>query len=204
MRDYYIYKHFRKDTKELFYIGLGRNNRAYQTNGRNKLWTNIYKKHGRIVEISNKYLCLKEAEILEIALIKKWGKLVDGSGILSNISDGGDDIWNRGLCKDKQPRTNKKNSDHQKKIVSEMMKNNNPMKNEDVKSKVRQKKIGVKWCDEHKGKKKVIVFKNDEFFAIFNSKKEASDKLNLNYSSVGKILDGSRNSLYGYKLKYII
>ena len=48
----YIYKHIRPDTNEVFYIGVGVDERRINSNqSRNKFWKNIVNKHGIIREI---------------------------------------------------------------------------------------------------------------------------------------------------------
>ena len=201
--DYYVYKHYREDDNQLFYIGLGRNKRAYQVGGRNKLWTNIYKKHGRRVEICSSNLSLAEANLIERKLIEKYGKLVDGSGILSNIGDGGGLIWNRGLAKEKQPRYNHKNTKEHKNIISKYMKENNPMKDQVVINKMIDSKKGSTWDKEHKRLKTIEVTKNGQLIGYYNGPKDLCSKLDLKYGSVTNVLIGKRNSLYGYKIKYL-
>lgn len=70
---YFMYGHYKSDTNELFYIGIGRKGafhsqiyaRAYQCSSwsRNYLWLRCFNKHGRII---------------------------DNSGCLCNISGGGE------------------------------------------------------------------------------------------------------------------
>ena len=38
---YYVYVHRRNDTNEVFYVGKGKNRRAYSKTGRNQHWCNI-------------------------------------------------------------------------------------------------------------------------------------------------------------------
>ena len=197
---YYIYKHYTKDDNKLFYIGLGRNKRAFQVSGRSDFWTNVYSKHGRIVEICSNYLTLSEAKLIERKLIKKYGKLCDNTGILVNFSDGGDSAWNTNIEKEKQPRFGHKNSDKQKQIISDYMKNNNPMKNETSIEKMKNSKIGKKW-DKNRFRE-IEVYKNDILIGVYNGTKDLSEKLNLKYGSVASCLNGVRNSVYGYILKY--
>jgi hypothetical protein len=48
----YIYKHIRKDTNEVFYIGIAKQSyRLYSKFGRNKHWNNIVNKVGFDAEI---------------------------------------------------------------------------------------------------------------------------------------------------------
>lgn len=50
--DFYVYRHIRRDTGEVFYIGKGFKNRAYSFLNRNPYWHNIVNKCGFDVEIS--------------------------------------------------------------------------------------------------------------------------------------------------------
>jgi hypothetical protein len=101
-REYFLYGHYGKDTNRLFYIGIGKKrkgtlysqiySRAYQCSkySRNFLWLRYYNKHGRIVKILYDNLTEKECKEQEIHLISKFGKIIDKSGILCNISSGGE------------------------------------------------------------------------------------------------------------------
>jgi hypothetical protein len=69
MNNYYVYGHYRNDTGELFYVGKGKNNRAFQKSGRNKYWRHIANKHGYSVFFFYKNLPEELAYQDEIALI---------------------------------------------------------------------------------------------------------------------------------------
>ena len=88
---YYVYAHYKSDDPEgqPFYIGKGKNKRD-ASKYRNRFWKNIVKKHGFIVKRVRENLTEQEAWDLETELIKKYGKLIDNTGCLSNISDGGE------------------------------------------------------------------------------------------------------------------
>ena len=95
MENYYLYYHKNPNTKELFYIGIGTNKRAWDfTSGRNPHYKNYIKKHGEpIVDIIKENLTKEEACSLEIKLISEYGrKGIDSKGILLNKSIGGDVI----------------------------------------------------------------------------------------------------------------
>lgn len=101
-RSYFVYAHYKEDTKELFYVGIGKRrkghlhfqiySRAYQCadSTRNYLWIRCYNKHGRIVKILYDNLTELECKSKEIELINKFGRIIDGSGVLCNISAGGE------------------------------------------------------------------------------------------------------------------
>jgi hypothetical protein len=82
---FYVYEHLKPNTGEVFYIGRGTRNRAYQTRSRNNHWTNIVKKHGLEVNIVYKNLTSSEANQKEIELIDFYG--FDN---LCNMTSGGD------------------------------------------------------------------------------------------------------------------
>lgn len=69
---YYVYRHLMSDTKELFYIGKGKDRRAFEGSSRNKFWKNIVKKHGYIVEFIKENLTEEESLILEKGEIEKY------------------------------------------------------------------------------------------------------------------------------------
>jgi len=89
-----VYKHIRKDTNEIFYVGIGTNlRRAYTKKSRNCYWKNIAK-NGYVVEILHKNLTWEEACIKEVELIKQYGRKDIGTGILANMTDGGEGSLN--------------------------------------------------------------------------------------------------------------
>ena len=87
----YVYKHIRKDTNQVFYIGIGNTIlRAKNGNQRNNLWNKIALKHGWYYEIIENNILWESACEIEKQLILKYGKLCDNSGILANLTDGGE------------------------------------------------------------------------------------------------------------------
>lgn len=100
---YYLYRHIRLDKNEPFYIGIGskqnRNRpnlkseyrRAFETNRKeSSVWKNIVSKTQYEVEIlfeSDNYEFIKEKEK---EFIKLYGRINKNSGILANLTDGGD------------------------------------------------------------------------------------------------------------------
>lgn len=89
----YIYRHIRLDKNEPFYIGIGTDSkyqRAYSKQSRNIFWNRIVQKTNYEVEILLDNLTRDEAKIKEIEFIALYGKKIDKTGILTNISDGGD------------------------------------------------------------------------------------------------------------------
>lgn len=87
----YVYRHIRLDKNEPFYIGIGsRINRCYTEKTRNKLWHYIIDKTDYKVDIIFDDITIDEAKEKEKELIALYSKKIDGTGILVNITDGGD------------------------------------------------------------------------------------------------------------------
>lgn len=101
-KNYFVYAHYKEDSNEIFYVGIGKRHnghlhsqiyqRAYQCapSCRNYLWTRCFNKHGRIVKILYDNLTEKECKEKEIELISKFGRIIDRTGVLCNISGGGE------------------------------------------------------------------------------------------------------------------
>jgi hypothetical protein len=116
-----VYRHIRKDKNETFYIGIGKTlRRAYRTDSRNDYWKNIAK-NGFDVEILYDGITWEQACNKEIELISLYGRKDIGTGILANMTDGGDGI-------DFTPQVRKK--------ISDALTLNNPSKRSEVKIKI--------------------------------------------------------------------
>lgn len=89
----YVYRHTKLGTSEVFYIGIGKQNkyrRAYSTNHRNKWWNKIVKKYGFEVEILSRNITWEQACELEVILINFYGRKDLKKGNLVNLTDGGE------------------------------------------------------------------------------------------------------------------
>src|SRR5690606_26961757 len=83
---YYVYGHTRLSDGKCFYIGKGKDGRAYTTRSRNKYWNNIVKKDGGFnVIIYVNGIAEQRAYELEKEFIAKIGR-----DNLCNMTDGGD------------------------------------------------------------------------------------------------------------------
>ena len=105
---YYVYCHIRKDTGKAFYIGVGKVSslesriqlfngkyeRAFQKKSRNYQWWKIVEKSQYLVVVLCDCETQQEAFDIEVELINVFGKTIDNSGQLSNISNGGLDFSN--------------------------------------------------------------------------------------------------------------
>jgi len=99
MNNWYVYRHIRLDKDEPFYIGIGNKSnysRAYENHSskRNKIWNDIVLKSLYEVEIIIDELTKEEASEKEKEFIKLYGRKDLNNGVLCNLTDGGDGIWN--------------------------------------------------------------------------------------------------------------
>ena len=90
MNNYYIYFHINPLKNEVFYVGKGKDKRAWKKISRSTHWKNIVKKYGYIIDIIEQNLTEEEAFEREIFYIKKIGRKDLGSGSLINMTDGGE------------------------------------------------------------------------------------------------------------------
>lgn len=91
----YVYRHIRLDKNEPFYVGIGSDKyyyRAYQDKPktRNKYWNRIAAKTDYEVEIIMDGLSWEEALKKEIEFISLYGRVNVNTGILCNLTDGGE------------------------------------------------------------------------------------------------------------------
>ena len=88
-----VYAHKIKDSESIFYIGIGLyEKRAYSKRDRNKHWKNIVNKYGYDVEILFSGLDYEEANLKEVELILKYGRIDLKTGCLVNLTNGGDGV----------------------------------------------------------------------------------------------------------------
>ena len=128
----YVYRHIRHDKNQPFYIGVGLSNdnyfRAYQKSKtkRSSYWHNI-SKYGYDVEILFDGLSKDQAIEKEKEFIKLYGRADNNTGILCNLTDGGE-------------------------YPPIMIGENNPMKRKECREKLSASINGKKFSNSHKHK----------------------------------------------------
>lgn len=123
----YLYRHIRPDNNTPFYIGIGKGRRCRYRTGRNEIWNRIVSKNNGIfiVEIILNNLSLKVAYQKEIEFIKIYGRIDNGTGILANMTMGGEgirQISDLTKLKISMANTGKKRTEEFKKQRSELRK----------------------------------------------------------------------------------
>jgi hypothetical protein len=90
-----VYQHIRKDTNEVFYVGIGKSiRRAYSKANRNTHWLNLTNKNEYSVQITHTGIIWEEACSIEKYLIAFYGRNDLGLGPLVNMTDGGEGAVN--------------------------------------------------------------------------------------------------------------
>lgn len=188
----YVYRHIRLDKNEPFYIGIGSDANFTRANEkrkarRNKIWNDIYSKTQIEVEIlfsdvSYEFACKKEVEF-----IKLYGRINTNTGILSNLTDGGDTEIGRIVSLQER--------EYRSKLFSGI---NNPMYGKTLSKesieKGRLKRLGLKaWNKGLKGAQeahngKVVLDLNTGVF--YKNAKEASEFNNIKHSTLKSKLNG--------------
>lgn len=217
MNNWYVYRHIRLDKNQPFYIGIGNKKdyaRAYEFNKdkRNIVWNRIYNKTKIQIDILFDNLSKEEAANKEREFISIYGRKDLNTGILCNMTDGGDGILN---CK--------RSEETKRKLRLQKLGKNNPHygKSPSIETieKRREKLIGQKRTNKTKVKqslasiksgqaKKTLVTQIDgQIIGVFHSLSEGVRFIGLNVAKYsGKaamVANGKRNRLFNYKFQYI-
>ena len=195
MEQYYVYTHLNPQTKEVFYVGIGKGNRAWnQWAGRNKFWENYVNKHGFEVELISENLTRKQAEKIEINLIAELGRRqIDNGGTLVNRSSGGEGSigythtaeFKQKLSEDRKGKCTRKERQLSK----------------ETKEKISKSLVGreITW-----GKPVLQFDKKGNFIAEYKSSNEA--KRITGAKNIFEVASGYKNQMYkssgGYIWKY--
>jgi hypothetical protein len=88
-RNFYVYFHINPIKGEVFYVGKGWGNRAWEKTYRNRYWHNTANKYGYLIHIVEDNLTEEEAFDLEKFYVEKIGRKNLGTGHLVNMTEGG-------------------------------------------------------------------------------------------------------------------
>jgi hypothetical protein len=213
----YLYRHIREDKNEPFYIGIGSDSTYKRANQakkerRNNIWNKIVSKTLYKVEILFDDLTWEEACDKEKEFIALYGRIDNGTGLLANMTNGGD--GSLGIIKSEQTISKLKERmsgkgnpmygvKHPSELIEQIRLKNlgKPAWNKGlpclnhVKKALSEKMIGsIAW---NKGLKKVNGISNAKTVLClqsgiyYESAKDASNILGINHSTLRSKLNGS-------------
>lgn len=110
----YVYRHIRLDKNEPFYIGIGSDvsyKRAYQLKNdrRNPIWHKIASKTEIEVQIMLDNLTYEDAILKEKEFICLYGRIDNKTGILSNLTEGGEGTIGLIVSEENRKKTSERN-----------------------------------------------------------------------------------------------
>jgi hypothetical protein len=162
-----VYQHIRKDTNEVFYIGIGKTiARSKTKKSRNDYWHHIVDKVGYNIEIIHDKITWEMACELEKFYIQKYGRKDLGLGPLVNMTNGGEGTIGQIISDEHKMKLSvahkgKFISKEHKEKISTANKGKNPNKNHDE-----------EWCKKHSERMKG---QNNPFY----QKKPSQEVLNM-------------------------
>jgi hypothetical protein len=221
-RIFYVYGHIRMDTEEsrVFYIGMGRKERAHSNRSRNPHWHNIYninkenKAPLRVVTFADN-LTFEEACKKEIELIAWYGREDLGKGLLINLTDGGEGTKNIIVTKEKALRCSRgiskalkekysKEQHHSKgiKFNEARLKQHTEIMREAMKSrKCDYSKMSGNNSNLTKGNISQYLKSTGELIDTFGSLGEAARATGIHSGRISAVVLGKRNQSKGFVFK---
>jgi hypothetical protein len=148
-----VYRHIRLDNGQPFYIGIGVNlDRAYNKTKRSIYWKIIVNTHNYEVEILFNNLTYEEAIEKEKEFIKLYGRINNNTGILVNLTDGGDGSIGYIPSKETLLKIGEKSKGRikTKEQIEKWKSKMTFSKSQETKDKIRQSLIGKKHTEERK------------------------------------------------------
>lgn len=224
-----VYFHRNRKTGIVFYVGIGQKRRAHESGGRNIIWNNYVKKHGKpVVEIVKSELKKEDAYYWELFYVALYKRKKDG-GTLVNITAGGEDnpmhhehirskvaLSNTGkkasaetklkqsLLKKGKPSNQPVGYKHSPEVIAKLKIINKEIVNRpEVKAKLRLSMLGNRNISRHK-KVSMIDINTGNTLNIFDCITDALRFLNVDLKSgnITSVCVGRRNNAYGYKWSY--
>lgn len=151
-----VYRHRRLDTYEIFYVGIGKNEkRAYSQFSRNAFWKNIIAKTEYQVEIIARPKTWEDCCELEQLLILEYGRADLKTGTLVNLTSGGEGVVGNVLSNEVKKKlsiafTGRKHSNETKAKMS--LAGIGRVTSNETKAKLSLAKKGKPLSEEHKEK----------------------------------------------------
>lgn len=194
-----VYRHIRLDTNKVFYVGIAASrHRPHSRFSRNKYWHNIVDKVGYDVEIITDKIPYEDACELEQFLISEYGRKDLGTGLLVNMTGGGEGSVNLSReVRDKISNSKlgtKLSKETRDKISKTLLDKNITFKHSNLtKSKISKANSVSK-------RKEVILVNTGK---IFKSVLEASILTGEHKSNIGRSCRNNKFTKSGLKFNYI-
>lgn len=189
----YVYRHIRIDKNEPFYIGISSSNNNYSYTRantkmqRNEIWERIVAKTDYIVEILLDDISYEDAKIKEKEFIRLYGRIDNQTGILSNLTDGGD-----GTLGMPSPSKGKKlSASHIEKVRQKKLGANNPNYGKIFSQDYRDKLSKANSLGNHNLAKKVYCTETNK---IWDCIKLCAIELGYKQSTLRAYLNGQRKN----------
>jgi hypothetical protein len=208
----YVYRHIRLDKNEPFYIGIGNNDyrRSMSKRSRNAMWNNIVTKTDYEVEIMLDGLTWDEACEKEKEFIAIYGRRDLKTGILCNMTDGGEgtigrkisdinriNLINRNIGNNygKLTKGIKRTEEQKQKLKGLWSGSKHPLYGTNRSIEVKNKIAISKNCLPF------VVYKDNEIIGKYLLQSECAKELKINKSAINMCLNGKREQTAGYKFK---
>jgi len=214
---FYVYFYLREDGTP-YYVGKGKNKRAWEKHN-----VNIPKDNQRIKFVATKLL-EKEAFMLEIRLIQMYGRKDNNTGILRNITDGGEgssgrEPWNKGknmpdyVCEKMRTKATGRIQSAET-IAKRVLKNTGKKRTTEQKLNL----VGFKGKTHSDETKELMAVKKrgrkppNYDYTIYTwvshdlhitenlTRSDLSKKYNIPHSNISKLFSGERKSAGGWRL----
>lgn len=218
----YLYRHIRKDKNEPFYIGIGSDEkyeRAHTKKKRSIFWNRIIQKTEYEVQIIVDDLTWEEACNKEKEFIFLYGRVDIGTGILCNMTDGGEGSFGRKVsdkCMEvlRMPKSEESKRKNRESQLGERGCFYGRKHTEETKSKMREWNIGRQMSEE--SKEKMRLAKKDVYKRglhpkskkvldiskgiVYHCIADAADALGVSYSKIKRVLSGKSKNNINVKL----
>lgn len=191
-----VYLHKKKTNGEVFYVGIGKTlRRPYRKDQRSAFWKRIVEIHDFDVIILVENISWEDACEIECLLIDIYGRRIDNSGALCNMTLGGEGAYGRKLTV------------KQKKKISEFMTDFYKLPENYLPNitKAWDSNRGRKLTEAHKDflRKPVLQFTREGIFIKeYKSMTDARLSLNSTNLKISEVCLGKRKTAGGYIWKY--